>query len=240
MLAAYAPETAAIEQRVLGMGGSCRVRLSPEFGAAAAGKLDELLDARPGRESAHHSASVVVVDRWGNVAALVHSSNTPLWGDTGLIVGGVPIPTPAGIFQHQMAGLPPGGRVPSEIAPVIALRDGKPVLAAAGIGVSMMPETVRLVSRLLGGDDPAAVLGEPAMLSPFAELDLNGAREELIPAGGYPTPFLDAVRRAGGAVREVDAGRTMALRGTVALGLMGTVKRKAVEVPGVLVFGDAY
>jgi len=47
-----------------------------------------------------HSDAIVAVDRWGNVAALLHTINTVSWGETGIFVDGVSIPD-SGAIQQQ-------------------------------------------------------------------------------------------------------------------------------------------
>ena len=97
----------------------------------------------------HHSAAVVAIDRWGNVAALVHSSNTPAWGDSGLVGDGIPVPALAGTYRYLLTQLAPGARVRSEMTPLIVAKDGKPALAVAAIGSSVVPETVLAATNLL-------------------------------------------------------------------------------------------
>jgi gamma-glutamyltranspeptidase/glutathione hydrolase len=239
ILAPYTAEVAAFEQRV-GLGGSCAARLTPAYGAAAAAALDSLAPEAP-PPAGHHSASVVAVDRWGNVAALVHSSNTPLWGDTGMIVDGVPVPTPAGIYQHALGRIAPGERLPSDMAPMILMRGDRPAAAIATIGTSLVPETVRLLLGIARGEDLAAGLGAPPLLLNVEDRATPAmARAVLVPAGRYPPAFLDRVRAAGLNVREADAQRTLILRGTaVAATFAQSGERRAAEVPGVLGFAEA-
>jgi hypothetical protein len=61
---------------------------------------NETLTRQP--QGSHHSAGVVVVDRWGNVAALVHTITAMPWGTTGIVVGGVPLSGAAGIQQNRL------------------------------------------------------------------------------------------------------------------------------------------
>ena len=102
------------------------------------------------RDSPRHSDAIVVVDRWGNVAALVHSINTVTWGTTGVVVGGIPIPDPAGFQQSRLAAIHPGDRVPNDMAPVIVMHGAKPVLAVAAVGSSLIAETARILLATLG------------------------------------------------------------------------------------------
>ena len=101
-----------------------------------------------------HSRSVVVIDRWGNVAALVHSIDATMWGDTGIVVDGVAISGAGGGQRGRLAAVKPGQHVPSDGAPVIALRDGKPVLAVASVGRSLVGErrTVEVLQTVVLGD----------------------------------------------------------------------------------------
>jgi gamma-glutamyltranspeptidase/glutathione hydrolase len=134
-------------------------------------------------DQGHHTMSVVAVDRWGDVAVLVHSTNG---GPTGLVVGGVPIPNAASINKALLTTTRPGELLRNDIAPIIALRGGKPVLAIGATASSLMPETVRLAGELLSGHaDLPAALSAPPLLQNF-NLPAAGqtlwSRPELIPA----------------------------------------------------------
>jgi gamma-glutamyltranspeptidase/glutathione hydrolase len=238
----WSPEAGKAVQQQLGTGGDCASRLEPEFGASAAAKLEPLLGGNAPPAVGHHSASVVAIDRWGNVAALVHSSNTPLWGDTGLIVDGVPVPAPAGLYRDALTRMPAGGRVPSDMAPLIALSAGRPVFAVATIGSSEVQEAVRVMDGLIHHRaDPATLLAAPPLLLNYEQL--TGpllARDELVPAGRYSQALLERVRSTGLSLREVDLQRTMTLRGTLALGSIGPDGvRESAEAPQVLAFAEA-
>ncbi len=233
----YGPAVAAFEKQA-GVGGNCRARVSPAYGAAAAPAMAAILGgtADPAPEG-HHSASVVAVDRWGNVAALIHSSNTPVWGDSGMVVGGIPIPVPAGTYRHLLAAIVPGARVLSDMAPMIMLEGGRPVTAVATIGSSLAPETVRLITGLRHPGDLAAILGAPPLLLNYEDLSQPLlARDELIPSGRYSPALLDQVRAGGLRLRELEPQRTLAVRGTAAVAVIGKEGRRSAEVPGVLTF----
>lgn len=237
----WSPEAGIDVQQQLGTGGDCALRLRPDFGSSAANRLEALLGGEALPAVGHHSASVVAIDRWGNVAALVHSSNTPLWGDTGLVVDGVPIPAPAGLYRDALTRVPAGGRVPSDMAPLIALRSGKPVYAVATIGSSEVQEAVRVLDGLIHRTaDAATLLAAPPMLLNYEQL--TGpilARDELVPQGRYPTAFLDRVRSLGTPVREVDLQRTLTLRGILAVGSIAPDgARVGVEAPQVIQFTE--
>ena len=202
--------------------------MTPAYGAAAAAAMTEMLggNADPAPDG-HHSASVVAVDRWGNVAALVHSSNTPVWGDTGMVVGGIPIPVPAGTYRHLLVSLTPGARVPSDMAPVIVLEKGRPVFAIATIGSSVVPETVRLVAASRRPGSLADILGAPPLLLNYEDQSQPIiAREEFVPTGRYSPAMLGQVRGRGLKVREVDDQRVQYIRGTPAVVRASTKRRE--------------
>jgi gamma-glutamyltranspeptidase/glutathione hydrolase len=231
---------AATFEKAAGIGGNCLARVGQAYGVAASAAMETMLggSADPAPEG-HHSASVVVVDRWGNVAALVHSSNTPIWGDSGMVVDGVPIPAPAGTYRHSLVNLAPGARVPSDMAPVIVLEGGKPLFAVATIGSSVVPETVRLAAALRGSDSLTNIVGAPPLLLNYEDQTPPIlAREEYVPAGRYPPVLLDSIRASGLRIREIDVQRTLTLRGTAAVVVIGRDRRSA-EVPGVLAFAAA-
>lgn len=92
LYAHHDPAVGAAE-RSAGLGSDCAARLSPQYGRAIAPMIAKLIDRPMVQSAGSHSASVVVVDRFGNVAALVHSINAVTWGDTGIVVGGFRCPT---------------------------------------------------------------------------------------------------------------------------------------------------
>jgi gamma-glutamyltranspeptidase len=71
---------------------------------------------------------------------------------------------------YRKGNLAPGVRAPSDMAPVIAFRDGRPVAAVASVGSSLHPETVRIVAGLLDGRRPAELAVAPPLLLNLAAL----------------------------------------------------------------------
>ncbi len=200
----YYPDTPLVLERAKGFAAAdCKARLAPAYGAAVAPELlkdgAEPFDAPASVfDKGHHTMSVVAVDRWGNVAVLVHSTNG---GPTGIVVGGIQISDAASINTSQLAAAKPGELLTNDIAPIIALREGKPVLAVGAIASSLMPETVRLAGELLSGHaDLAAVLSAPPLLQNFIPAGPGQtlwSRPELIPAAG-PDPALARALKAMG------------------------------------------
>jgi hypothetical protein len=128
------------------------------------------------------------------------------------------------------------------MAPVIALKHRMPAIAAASIGVSVVPETVRAVASAARQDvDLAAVVAAPPLLlnidpaaSPLA------ARPAAVPRGVYDESFLERLRRLSLEIAEVPSSRTLGLRGTSALAVIDGEGRAArtAETPGVFVFAE--
>jgi gamma-glutamyltranspeptidase/glutathione hydrolase len=196
----------------------------------------QIAEART-RRRASHSDAIVVIDRWGNVAALVHSINSVVWGTTGIVVEGVPISDAAGINQYRLAHLKPGDRVPNDMAPIIVMRDAKPVLATAAIGSSLTAETVRLLVGILGnGLDAATVMAAPPLLYNY------GSRVPIVPEGAYDTDFLKNLEAAGVKVQQESKGQVATLKGTVVVGAIDpdSAHRRSVETRGVSDFAAAY
>lgn len=135
-----------------------------------------------------------MIDRWGNVAALVHSINTVPWGTTGIVVGGIPISDAAGFQQSLMAAFKPGDMVPQDESPVIAMNGRKPDLAVATIGVSLLPETVRLLVGVLSNHlDPLTVMAAPPLLFNLERLKTGEGdftKPYLVPEGVYDPELL--------------------------------------------------
>ncbi|HKV39770.1 MAG TPA: gamma-glutamyltransferase [Blastocatellia bacterium] len=199
-----------------------------------------------GDKAPHHSDAVVVVDRWGNVAALVHSINAELWGTTGIVVGGVPIGDPAGFQQGRLATLKPGDPVPNEITPVIVMDGAKPVFAIATIGSSLIAETVRLlVGTFANHLDAQPLMAAPPMLNnfnPWRPGDTIASRIQLVPAGAYQPDFQRQLREAGVNIELRASWQTAAIKGIAVIGIIDpkTGVRRSVETPGVFDFAEAY
>jgi gamma-glutamyltranspeptidase / glutathione hydrolase len=147
--------------------------------------------AASGQPGPGHSSSIVAIDKHGNVAAALHSINTSLWGESGLVIDGVSIPDAAAFQQYLINKTGPGRRLPTQIEPVIVLKDGKPILATSVIGSAIDYDTIRVLFNALDfGMDPRAALDAPALLGAIDERDK-------VAEGDFSGPFLEAVRALG-------------------------------------------
>lgn len=158
-----------------------------------------------------HSDGVVVVDRWGNMAAVTHSINTTLWGNTGIFVGGISIPDSA-VFQRDAIGRAgPGKRLPDPMCPLIVFKDGKPVLGSSAIGGGLHARSLQvLVGFLDFGLDPQIAVEAPAFM--LAEFPV-GKPIARVEEGQFDRKLLDGVEALGQKIKELSQQESAGHRG---------------------------
>jgi gamma-glutamyltranspeptidase/glutathione hydrolase len=179
------------------------------------------MEWRPVEQYGNHSDAVVAVDRWGNVCAVVHTINTSLWGDTGIVVGGVAIADSAKYQQEKIRRTGPGRRLQLETNPLIIVKDGKPVVASSSIGMGVHEQTLQSLVNLLDyGMDPRAALYTPQMLrplvggsSPRVGGDVGSPADQVVADGDFEDALLDQVRAMGLGITEVPAVASSGWRG---------------------------
>ena len=119
----------------------------------------------PANNTPEHSNAIVVVDKDGNIVAVTHSINTVIWGDTGIVVDGVPIPDSAGFQQTALEEIKPGDRVPHQIIDTITFDGDTPVLATGSIGFSLESESIRVLLECWANIyDLATMMAAPPLL----------------------------------------------------------------------------
>jgi gamma-glutamyltranspeptidase / glutathione hydrolase len=220
-------------------------QLGKVYARAVVPVLGQIFAPRSGSSDPKHSNAIVAIDREGNIAAVTHTINAVIWGDTGIVVDGVPIPDSAGFQQTTLAALKPGERVPHQIIDTIAFDGDKPVLATGSIGVSLIPESIRVLLGVLGRhEDFATVMVAPPLLAEIGSRNVapTGPRERAsIPHGRYGAEFIAKLNARGANVTELPGATAAALRGTLAAVAIDpkSGKRIAVNQPGVMVFNDA-
>jgi gamma-glutamyltranspeptidase/glutathione hydrolase len=159
-----------------------------------------------------HSDALVAVDRSGQVAALVHSSNTGNPWATGIVVDGISIPDSASFQQSEIAKAGAGARLPDPTNPLIVLSDGKPVLASSSIGAGLHPHTLQRVVAVLDDElSPAAAMAVPSLH--LASWDENGIATAQVSAGAFDPAVLELVRELGQPIRELDSRAERAVMG---------------------------
>jgi gamma-glutamyltranspeptidase/glutathione hydrolase len=238
----YSPQVAAFE-REQGLASTPADRLTPHYAQIVVPYLSQLSGYGESQVEGHHSAAVVAVDRWGNVAALVHSINSTVFGGTGIVVQGVPLSGAGGIYQPRLATTRAGSRLPGDMAPVIVIQDKKPTMAVAGVGSSLAPETLRMVASVPhSADELQQLLAAPALLLNLeAQQDPLSARAVVIPQGTYEHSTLEAVAKAGIPLKEIAQDRVTATKGTCAVVILsrGNGLVQTAERPNIIVFADA-
>ncbi len=133
------------------------------------------MNGLPSPAASEHSDAVVAVDEFGNVAAILHTINTAGWGTTGLFVDGVSIPDSAAGQQQAVANAGPGGRIADHGPPLVATRDGLPVVASSATGSGNINASWQCVlGCLVNGMSPQAAADQPRFYqAEFQEADLD-------------------------------------------------------------------
>ncbi len=193
--------------------------------AAIAPHLEKLWNPRPSPVS-NHSDSIVVIDQFGNIAAVTHSINTHIWGDTGIVVDGVPLPDAAGFQQSRLSSVKPGERLPHEMPQTICFRDDSPVLATAAIGASMIPETLRMIIGVIGKGMTIDVMQAAAPLinnyMHLQNITRVPERGVVVPADWYSLDFQKHLSELVEKVHLLDKSETLVSRGTVSAAFIDT------------------
>jgi gamma-glutamyltranspeptidase / glutathione hydrolase len=168
----------------------------------------------PKGKADNHSAGVVAVDRKGNMAAVLHTINTMLWGTTGIFVDGISIPDSATFQQLQIAGVKPGDRLPDTTNPVIVLKNDKPYLASSCTGSALHQYTMsNLVNVLDFGMDLKKSIDTPNFMGLYFG-DLVGGGQvpqiymEVLAEGEFDENLVKAVVAKGQAIKLLPKNQT--------------------------------
>jgi gamma-glutamyltranspeptidase/glutathione hydrolase len=154
-------------------------------------------------QSSAHTDGIVVVDRWGNMAVVNHSSNTVNGGKTGIYIDGISIPDSASFQPRLIAQAGPGHRLPGAICPLIVMRDGKPVLGSASVGGGY-PKTVQVLFNIFDfGMKLQAAADTPAFLQPSWGSPIAGQVE----TNTFSSDVLEGVRSMGMKVQVLPRGK---------------------------------
>ena len=148
-----------------------------------------------------HSDSVVAIDQWGNMAAVVHSINTVSWGATGIFVQGISIPDSAAFQQAAIAATGPGRRLPDPTNPGVVARNGNPVLTFGSIGSGLHIRTIGSLMAVLDfGLTPQQAIDEPSI----GCFEFGGIDKLTVGTREFSPEFLQALRDLGQDVIEND------------------------------------
>jgi gamma-glutamyltranspeptidase/glutathione hydrolase len=233
-------------QRKNGLAFSPEDRITKAYAKAMAPFVEEFQGAGTPQQGSHHSAGTVVIDRWGNVAAIVHTNEDAVWGSTGIVVGGIPLSGVAGSQQALLSTIQPGNRLPGLPVPIMVMSGNKPILALATVGVSEVPEIVRVVLGSVANHlDLQTVLAAPPLLFNF-EVPQAGEnhtwKRVFLPEGAYNAEFLASLEASGLRIQQKAHGQVLGLRGTAAVATIDprTGARRSVEDPAIIDFADTY
>ena len=184
-----------VTQRAAGMGSPVP---SPELTQRLWGLIQSGMARPPTKASGSgHSAGILAVDEQGNVAVVLHSINTDLWGTTGIFVDGVSIPDSASGQQREIARVGPGRRLTEATNPVLVLKAGKPVLASVAIGSALHDVTLEnLISVLDFGMEPQVAVEQPNTQGSYFE-------KEVIGQGEFVQSVLDGVEARGQPIKII-------------------------------------
>jgi len=143
-----------------------------------------------------HSDAIVATDRWGNVAAVVHSINTVMWGKTGIFVDGISVNDSASFQQAFIAAAGPGARLPAPTNPIIVLADGKPVLASSAMGSGLHNKTLQALINVLDFDmDPKQANDAPYLMAP--QYSMDGTSSQRVVADWFDPKVIERARALG-------------------------------------------
>jgi len=182
-----------------GADGSMAARTGEEhakrvWGLMSAGKFP--LTKAPAGEDPKHSDAVVAIDRWGNVAALVHTSNTVVWGTTGIFVDGISVPDPASFQQALVAQTGPGKRLPDPTEPLIVAKNGKPVATLSSVGAGLHQKTISVLLNLLSFNmGIKQAIDAPSLNSP--KYGTDGSSLPQVLEGDFCSHLLAALKKLG-------------------------------------------
>lgn len=239
------PEVSEYQHRN-GLSFSPEDRITKAYAKAMAPFVGEFQGAGTPQQDSHHSAGTVVIDRWGNIAALVHTIEDGVWGSTGIVVGGIPLSGVAGSQQALLSTIKPGNRLPGLPTPIIVMSGNKPVLALATVGVSEIPEIVRVVLGSVGNHlDLQAVMAAPPLLLNFQPPqpgENHTWKRVLVPEGAYNAEFISSLEASGVRIQQKAQAQVLGLRGTAAVATIDprTGARRSTQNPAIIDFVEIY
>lgn len=147
------------------------------------------------REVSGHSDCVAVVDKEGNMAAIVHSINSQYFG-FGITVDGVSVADTGSYMQEIIALVGPGKRLIDSTNQVIVLKKGNPFLASSCIGGGLYEATLQCVVNVLDYNmDPQTAVETPYFMTPALHPGENN--KQTVGEGQFPDEILDALRAMG-------------------------------------------
>ncbi|WP_126177109.1 gamma-glutamyltransferase [Tsuneonella rigui] len=139
-----------------------------------------------------HSDDVVAIDAQGNMVSLCHSINCLIWGRTAINVDGISIGDSAAVQQPLVAATPRGGALPNPIELGLILKDDRPEIAWASMGMGLHYQSTMSVLNVVDhGMTIVEAVDAPRLLTPL-QPDMKTREYTLrVVEGEYPESVLD-------------------------------------------------
>ena len=201
---------AVLEQVYPGIEITAESRVTPEYATEMWARLEAgARIAQWAPQGPKHSDDVVVIDRYGNIAAITQSINCVLWGKTAIVIDGITIGDPASFQQAQIARVEPGGRLPAPTETGVVFHDSEAVLGFASMGSGLHQRTFQglmnvtqygmTVEEAVNTPDFFLPLTDPATFQQTLRVIAGGFRTEVLDGTGYGYQEIDpTVARFGG------------------------------------------
>lgn len=161
-----------------------------------------------------HTAGIVAVDQAGNMAVLVHSVTSAVWGELGIFVDGISVVDPAAFAQHQIARMGPGKHWGGDGrgGPPLVLKDGKPVLGCGSTGAAYIEMLLQGIHDVLEfGLNPKEAAESPKFYKNWPPgLPLR----QPVGPGQFPRKILESLISMGIDLEIVDDPSRASLSGT--------------------------
>ncbi|MFC2165977.1 gamma-glutamyltransferase, partial [Acidobacteriota bacterium] len=147
-------------------------------------------------KSPNHTAGIVAVDKEGNMAVVVHSVTSAVWGETGIFVDGISVVDPGAFAQKHIKQIGPGKHWQSSGGgPPMVLKDGKPVLGCGSTGASYLDMMVQGMHNALEfGLDPKTAAEQPMFRKNWPP---GVPLRQPVGEGEFTREILEAVRSMG-------------------------------------------
>jgi gamma-glutamyltranspeptidase/glutathione hydrolase len=158
-----------------------------------------------------HSASIIAVDADGNIAVLLHTINTVVWGTTGIFIDGVSISDVGGIWgpYWEVLDTEPGDRLGESFPIAVATRDGVPVLASGSVNHTLLVTFQAVTSVIDHGMTAAEAARMPYFFGPAGSMDGESPWTFYQTVGligdGFSVTAVDGMREKGFEILEIPA-----------------------------------
>jgi gamma-glutamyltranspeptidase/glutathione hydrolase len=205
-----------------GMGYQREAWLKKEFAQEAWEKMQK--DPGTGKaalrnqSASSHSDAVVAMDKSGNLAAVLHSSNCLGFGESGLNIDGISIPDSATFQQAALSHTKPGERLFNPTTPLIVLKKGKPYLGLSAIGSGIYEETIKCLFNILGFNKNAQEAIDAPFVAPFFGDAVDAPSSALaVPEGVFSDELLEKTKKIGLELKVIPYPQARRRKGAAAI-----------------------